>query len=106
MPAPDFLIESLPPGPAVGTGRPLGPATREGAGAPRRTRPPTRDGRQAPEPAVRPGQPALDHLPQVQQQMPPIRDLHGLRRSERDTAGVLARAITGDGANPAVVSKP
>src|SRR5215218_3307977 len=66
MPAPDFLIESLPPDPAIGTGRPLGPATREGAGASRRARLPTRDRRETPEPAMRPGQPALDHLPQVQ----------------------------------------
>src|SRR3954471_12093715 len=106
MPAPDFLIESLPPGPAVGTGRPLGPATREGAGAPHRARLPTRDRRETPEPAMRPGQPALDHLPQVQQQMPPIRDLDRPRRPERDTAGVLARAVAGDGADPAVAPKP
>src|ERR671920_1754779 len=106
MPAPDFLIESLPPDPAIGTGRPLGPATREGAGAPRRARLPTRDRRETPEPAMRPGQPALDHLPQVQQQMPSIRDLDRPRRPERDTAGVLARAITGDDADAAVVLKP
>src|SRR3954465_3247255 len=95
MPAPDFLIESLPPGPAVGTGRPLGPATRGGAGAPPRARLPTRDRRETPEPAMRPGQPALDHLPQVQQQMPPIRDLDGPRWPERDTAGAPGRGAPG-----------
>lgn len=55
---------------------------------------------------MRPGQPALDHLPQVQQQMPPIRDLDRPRRPERDTAGVFGRAVAGDGANPAVAPKP
>jgi len=52
------------------------------------------------------GQPTLDHLPQVQQQVPAVRDLHGPRRPEPDAAGVLGRAVAGDGPDPAMAPEP
>jgi len=55
---------------------------------------------------MHPGQPTLGHLPQVEQQVPPVRDLHGPRCPEPDAAGVLDRAVTRDGPDPAVAPEP
>src|SRR3954453_13208405 len=43
MPAPNLIVERFPARPAVSAGRPLGAGAREGAGATRLPRPPTRD---------------------------------------------------------------
>jgi hypothetical protein len=55
---------------------------------------------------MRSRQPALGHLPPVQQQVPPIGNLSSSRRSEPDAAGILGRAVTGDGANAATAPEP
>ncbi len=55
---------------------------------------------------MRHGQPTLDHLPQVQQQVPAIGDLNGRGRPEPDAAGVLARAVTGDSPDSAGAPEP
>ena len=71
VPPPDFLVQRDPPLPAADPGRPLGSGARKGFGPPPRLRVGGRagTGRQAPQPRMRPGQPSLDRLAQVDQHM-------------------------------------
>jgi hypothetical protein len=65
-----------------------------------------RGGRQAPEPGVGPGQPPLDHLPDVEQQVPAVGDLHRLRRACCGATAVLGRAVARDDLDPWAASQP
>ena len=65
----------LPPRPEIRRRRGLGAAARIGPGAPRRRGLPARNQRQVPQPAVDPGEPALDHPAQVLEQVPAVDDL-------------------------------
>jgi hypothetical protein len=98
VPPPDFLVQRDPPLSAADPGRPLGAGARKGFGPPGRLRVDGRAGteRQAPQPRLRPGQPSLDRLAQVDQHMPAVSDLRRSRRSQPDAAGVFGRAVAGD----------
>ena len=55
---------------------------------------------------MRAGQPALDGLAQVGQQMPPIRHLDRRRRADCDGAGMLGRAVACDHLDPRPLPQP
>ena len=55
---------------------------------------------------MRPGQPALDHLPHVGQQVPAVGDLRRLRRARRGAAAVLGRAVARDDLDRRAVPQP
>ncbi len=55
---------------------------------------------------MRCGQPALGHLPPVQQQVPAISHLNCPWSSEPDATGILGRTVSGDRANAAAAPEP
>ena len=55
---------------------------------------------------MRPGQPTLEHLPHVGQQVPAVGDLRRPRRAQDDAARVLGRAVAGDHLDPRPAPQP
>ena len=52
------------------------------------------------------GEPAFKHLPRVEQQVPPIGDLHGRRRAQRGAAPILGRAVACDDLHLRLAAEP
>jgi len=107
MAALHFVIQGKATHPAVRADLCLHGAARERPGASGRhgiAR--VGEARQLPQSAMRAGQPALDGLAQVGQQMPPVGHLDRLGRADRDAAGVLRRAVAGDHLDPRPPSQP
>lgn len=63
-------------------------------------------GRQPPQPAMRAGQPTLDGLAQVGQQMPSVGHLDRGGRADCDGAGILRRAVACDHLDPWPLPQP
>jgi hypothetical protein len=111
VPAPDILVVRTPALARRRAGLPLGGAAWERRRA--RAQVPGTTGRLVPyahgEPAQAPadnGEPALEHLAHVQQEVPAVGDLHGPGEGGRDRARVFGRAVAGHERHLGMATQP